>query len=101
MCPDRLEAATSRLEDMAMAVEDPSSPKSMGVSTPPAPAPPAPAKAAPSPTAPAADPIPPQIQDFDALIKNDVQNFVNMGEKIGGLVAEQVCLIDIKWKVAY
>ncbi|CAL5871185.1 uncharacterized protein PFLUO_LOCUS5432 [Penicillium psychrofluorescens] len=85
----RLEAATSRLEDMAMAVEDPSSPKSMGVSTPPAPAPPAPPKAAPSPTAPAADPIPPQIQDFDALIKNDVQKFVNLGEKIGGLVAEQ------------
>ncbi|KAJ6116795.1 hypothetical protein N7512_006520 [Penicillium capsulatum] len=57
----RLEAATSRLEDMAMAIDDPSSPKN----------------------------IPPQIQDFDALIKGDVQNFVNLGEKIGGLVAEQ------------
>lgn len=43
------------------------------------------------PAAPVAAPVPPQIQDFDALIKGDVQNFVNLGEKIGGLVAEQVC----------
>ncbi|KAJ5883566.1 uncharacterized protein N7473_010452 [Penicillium subrubescens] len=33
--------------------------------------------------------FPPQIQDFDALIKGDVQNFVSLGEKVGGLVAEQ------------
>ncbi|KAJ5832103.1 hypothetical protein N7474_000414 [Penicillium riverlandense] len=85
----RLEAATSRLEDMAMAVEGPSSPKSMGVSTPPPPAPPAPPKAVPAPAAPVADPIPLQIQDFDALIKNEVQKFVSLGEEIGGLVAEQ------------
>jgi hypothetical protein len=50
-----------------------------------------------------AAPVPPQIQDFDALIKGDVQNFVNLGEKIGGLVAEQVCLkkgILGTWSVA-
>ncbi|KAJ6180895.1 hypothetical protein N7519_011356 [Penicillium mononematosum] len=63
----RLEAATSRLEDMAMSFDDSSASKSF----------------------PAAAPVPPQIQDFDALIKGDVQNFVNLGEKIGGLVAEQ------------
>lgn len=58
------------------------------------PATPEPPKPTPSPqAAPAAAPIPPQIQDFDALIKGDVQNFVNLGEKIGGLVAEQV------WKI--
>lgn len=50
----------------------------------PAPPPPAP------PAAPAAPQVPAQIQDFDTLIKGDVQNFVNLGEKIGGLVAEQV-----------
>jgi adenylyl cyclase-associated protein len=42
-----------------------------------------------------AAPVPPQIEDFDALIKGDVQNFVNLGEKIGGLVAEQVNLPGI------
>lgn len=54
------------------------------------PEPPKPIAPPPPPAAPAADPIPPAIQDFDALIKNDVENFVEVGEKIGGLVAEQV-----------
>ncbi|KAJ5434129.1 hypothetical protein N7491_004724 [Penicillium cf. griseofulvum] len=86
----RLEAATSRLEDMAMSYDDPSAQKSLdgspssvpAITEPPKPSPPPPA-------APVAAPVPPQIQDFDALIKGDVQNFVNLGEKIGGLVAEQ------------
>ncbi|KAJ5752899.1 hypothetical protein N7520_009816 [Penicillium odoratum] len=86
----RLEAATSRLEDMAMNLDDPNIPKSTGTPTATSPAVPEPPKPAPPPpAAPAAAPIPPQIQDFDALIKGDVQNFVNLGEKIGGLVAEQ------------
>ncbi|KAJ5575025.1 hypothetical protein N7450_008924 [Penicillium hetheringtonii] len=53
----RLEAATSRLEDMAMSLDDPNVSKG--------------------------------LNDFDALIKGDVQNFVKLGEKIGGLVEEQ------------
>ncbi|KAJ5658495.1 uncharacterized protein N7484_002144 [Penicillium longicatenatum] len=86
----RLEAATSRLEDMAMSLDDPNDPKSAGTPTAAAPVVPEPPKPAPPPpAAPAAAPIPPQIQDFDALIKGDVQNFVNLGDKIGGLVAEQ------------
>ncbi|KAK4861909.1 hypothetical protein LT330_003047 [Penicillium expansum] len=87
----RLEAATSRLEDMAMSYDDSSAPKSLtgspssvsAIPPPPKPSPP------PPPPAPVAAPVPPQIQDFDALIEGDVQNFVNLGEKIGGLVAEQ------------
>lgn len=35
-------------------------------------------------------PLPPAIDDFDALINGDVKTFVNMSEEIGGLVAEQV-----------
>ncbi|KAJ5351433.1 hypothetical protein N7452_000407 [Penicillium brevicompactum] len=86
----RLEAATSRLEDMAMSLDDPSSPKSTNGPSSSVPATPEPPRAIPPPpAAPAAAPVPPQIQDFDALIKGDVQNFVNLGEKIGGLVAEQ------------
>ncbi|KAJ5181880.1 hypothetical protein N7449_012027 [Penicillium cf. viridicatum] len=86
----RLEAATSRLEDMAMSYDDSSAPKSLTGSPSSIPAiPPPPKPSPPPPAAPVAAPVPPQIQDFDALIKGDVQNFVNLGEKIGGLVAEQ------------
>lgn len=43
------------------------------------------------PTHPA-EPLPPSIEDFDAIISEDVQRYVNMSEAIGGLVAEQVGL---------
>lgn len=39
------------------------------------------------------EPLPPAIEDFDAIVNGDVQTFVNMSEDIGGLVAEQVELI--------
>ncbi|KAJ6143560.1 hypothetical protein N7471_003013 [Penicillium samsonianum] len=87
----RLEAATSRLEDMAMSYDDSSVPKSL-IGTPsslPAVSQPSTTPSPRLPAAPVAAPVPPQIKDFDALIKGDVQNFVNLGEKIGGLVAEQ------------
>lgn len=38
------------------------------------------------------EPLPPAIEDFDTIIDEDVQAFVNMSEEIGGLVAEQVRL---------
>lgn len=41
---------------------------------------------------PIPEPLPPAIDDFDLMISGDVQNFVSMGEDIGGLVAEQVRL---------
>ncbi|KAG0155009.1 hypothetical protein PDIDSM_582 [Penicillium digitatum] len=86
----RLEAATSRLEDMAMSYDDSSAPKSLtGSPSSVSAIPPPPKPSPPPPAAPVAAPVPPQIQDFDALIKGDVQNFVNLGEQIGGLVAEQ------------
>ncbi|BAE60782.1 adenylate cyclase-associated protein [Aspergillus flavus] len=84
----RLEAATSRLEDMAMGLDDPSSPKTLNAAAAPetvAPEPPKPA----FPPAPAAPAVPPQIEDFDTLINKDVRNFVDLGNKIGDLVAEQ------------
>lgn len=36
------------------------------------------------------EPLPPAIEDFDAIINGVVQTFVSMSEDIGGLVAEQV-----------
>ncbi|KAL2006389.1 hypothetical protein VTN00DRAFT_9057 [Thermoascus crustaceus] len=88
----RLEAATSRLEDMAMSFDGGNGVNHASPVAPPQntiPEPPKPIAPPPPPAAPAADPIPPAVQDFDALIKNDVENFVEIGQKIGGLVAEQ------------
>ena len=86
----RLEAATSRLEDMVpnlgdqsaatngLPAEDQKSQTSGGItqigqSDVPTPA-----------------PIPPVIDDFDKLINADVTKYVVISEQIGGLVAEQV-----------
>lgn len=86
----RLEAATSRLEDMAMSLDDPHSPKHVGSATAtPEPTAPVPVNTVAPPAPPAAPSLPPQIEDFDALINGDVRSFVDLGEKIGGLVAEQ------------
>lgn len=72
-----------------MSLDDPNSPKAINsAGAPEAVASPHP-QPAPS-AAPVAPPIPPQIQDFDTLINQDVKNFVDLGEKIGSLVAEQV-----------
>ena len=98
LCPElsltilkRLEAATSRLEDMVpnmgdqsaatngLSAADQDSQAPGGVKQLGAPdAPPSPA------------PLPPAIDDFDAVINGDVTKFVTMSEHIGGLVAEQV-----------
>ena len=89
---NRLEAATSRLEDMVTVVgEDSAAPNGLpsaqpqrltldddharGLS-PPAQQP--------------IETLPPAIDDFDKMIENDVKTYVNMSEEIGGLVAEQV-----------
>ncbi len=90
----RLEAATSRLEDMAQATIDPSAPTN-GVMTAPGTAMAAvsgadqPGGSANAPKQ-ADEPLPPALDDFDSLINGDVQTFVNMSEELGGLVAEQV-----------
>jgi hypothetical protein len=87
MC--RLEAATSRLEDMAMGLDEHNAQKAPDSTAALEPEP----SKQPTPTAPAAPapiPLPPQIEDFDTLIDKDVNSFVDLGRKIGGLVEEQV-----------
>lgn len=86
----RLEAATSRLEDMI-----PTETARNGMSSLPeagltAPRPNDQNAPTSSQTQLAVAPLPPAIDDFDALINADVKTFVNMSEEIGGLVAEQV-----------
>ena len=89
----RLEAATSRLEDMVPTMRPPSTDVN-GVASLPEHGLTAPgADARNGPTAsPRLAPanLPPAVDDFDALINGDVKTFVNMSEEIGGLVAEQV-----------
>lgn len=89
----RLEAATSRLEDMVPAMSDPTA-STNGMSSLPESgltAPAVDARGGPgTPDQQPMAPLPPAIDDFDALINGDVKTFVNMSEEIGGLVAEQV-----------
>ncbi|KAI9799571.1 MAG: hypothetical protein M1825_004497 [Sarcosagium campestre] len=91
---NRLEAATSRLEDMAQPSQgdSPTSHSTNGA------APHASAKApgqlpAASSVAPAtrkvSEPLPVSIESFDTLINQTVTRFVNLSDELGGVVAEQ------------
>ncbi len=94
----RLEAATSRLEDMVPNIGD-SSPSTNGIQSTRGQGmtaaegmdqsrviPPTPQKHL--------ETLPPVIDDFDSIINGEVKTFVNMSEEIGGLVAEQVHLAE-------
>ncbi|KAK7744837.1 suppressor of rasval19 [Diatrype stigma] len=95
----RLEAATSRLEDIASSTDElpqavpslthPASPPhhAAGIGSPapastPAPAPPA-SRAAPS------EPLPESIEEFDAFIAQSVDKYTKASNKLGGLISEQ------------
>lgn len=85
----RLEAATSRLEDMASAVvEAPKTNGALPAVTAAAPA----AAVASHPAAPkkVAEPLPLIIEDFDVFIDTAVKKYVDLSKDIGGPVAEQV-----------
>ena len=86
----RLEAATSRLEDLVPTIAEPSlaadgapSLSGQGPSTDRA-------LDQARPPSRHLETLPLVIDDFDAIINGQVKSFVNMSEEIGGLVAEQV-----------
>ncbi|KAK4176013.1 putative adenylyl cyclase-associated protein [Triangularia setosa] len=99
----RLEAATSRLEDIAQSAIDlestaqtpqgPSStttpqsstpaPSARAVAAPPPPPP------APKPAAPAEEELPEAVEEFNTFITDVVEKWVKLSEEIGGPVAEQ------------
>lgn len=91
----RLEAATSRLEDLATPLNPSASTNGTipmaGLATAPIPANTPESCATPKP---AVELLPQAINDFDSLIHGDVQAFVNFSEDLGGLVAEQVSMAD-------
>lgn len=84
----RLEAATSRLEDMATSV-DSSHPSTVAAISSSTTAPPHPSAAAMSAAALCVDPLPPSIEDFDKILDEDVKAFVSASVKVGGLVEQQ------------
>lgn len=102
---ERLEAATSRLEDIASsAVEIPqavpgiqetlASPiatSTKGVSN--APTPPAAVAAATAPAGAADEPLPESIEDFDAFLKSSVEKYAKLSQQLGGLIAEQAAKV--------
>lgn len=102
---ERLEAATSRLEDIASsAVEIPqavpgiqetlASPiatSTQGVSN--APTPPAAVAAATAPAGAADEPLPESIEDFDAFLKTSVDKYAKLSQQLGGLIAEQAAKV--------
>ncbi|KAI0141176.1 adenylate cyclase associated N terminal-domain-containing protein [Hypoxylon sp. NC0597] len=96
----RLEAATTRLEDIASStielpqavpaltatVATPSRPSSVASPTPQQPA------SAPSPVVRSQEPqepLPESIEEFDAFIDQSVDKYVRASNKLGGLIAEQ------------
>ncbi|KAJ3519157.1 hypothetical protein NM208_g14236 [Fusarium decemcellulare] len=99
----RLEAATSRLEDIAASTELP--PDAPGLSQP-VPAPPKPSVVATPPTAPApaapskpepelvAEPLPESIEEFDAFLSSSVDKYVKLSHELGGLVAQQASQVQ-------
>jgi adenylyl cyclase-associated protein len=89
----RLEAATSRLEDMVPNYGDISGAANGGLKSPDlgtGAAAGADQTRGNSPPEGIVEPLPPAIEDFDAIVNGVVQTFVNMSDDIGGLVAEQV-----------
>lgn len=86
---DRLEAATSRLEDIASATVEP--PKANGAAPTPAPTgalPPVPVATAPVKVL--APLLPQSVEEFDLFITGTLKKFVNLSDEVGGPVAEQV-----------
>lgn len=96
---NRLEAATSRLEDMAQATMDNTTAGTNGVSVKTAVA----GGAVSSATgdsithghAPPTESLPPSIKAFDDLIASDVKKFVSLSEELGGVVADQVQILNL------
>ncbi|KUI68685.1 Adenylyl cyclase-associated protein [Cytospora mali] len=95
----RLEAATSRLEDIASStIEIPQAVPALQETL----ASPVDSKAAsPTPSAPAPpaapviadEPLPESIEDFDAFLKTSVEKYFKLSNALGGLIAEQAAKV--------
>ncbi|KAF4996483.1 hypothetical protein FGRMN_4480, partial [Fusarium graminum] len=101
----RLEAATSRLEDIASSTAPPADAAvlNQAIPSPPNPTlaahtPPAASTskgAAPTSTVPeaATESLPESIEEFDAFLNTSVEKYVKLSHQLGGLVAQQAALV--------
>ncbi|KAH9897219.1 adenylate cyclase associated N terminal-domain-containing protein [Xylariomycetidae sp. FL2044] len=97
----RLEAATTRLEDIASStIELPQAVPALKQSTPtppnngsavqnPAPLPPVNSPPVAAPKSTPQEPLPESIEEFDAFINTTVDKYVKASNKLGGLISEQ------------
>lgn len=92
----RLEAATSRLEDMAASTIE--LPKLNGAAPTPAPTgplpPPPSIRATPEPPKAIAESIPESVEDFETFLSGTVKKYVSLSDELGGPVAEQVIQVN-------
>jgi len=87
----RLEAATSRLEDLATVTPPYNADGSSIGQVTPVPAPPnvqTPSATA-SALAPPPEPLPPSVEEFDDIISNEVAKYGSLSAELGDLIAEQ------------
>ncbi|TVY56900.1 Adenylyl cyclase-associated protein [Lachnellula suecica] len=87
----RLEAATSRLEDMATSTEPPRLNGAAPTPAPtgPLPAPPTISQTPPQPPKSVLETVPESVEEFDKLLTGTVKKFVNLSDELGGAIAEQ------------
>lgn len=94
----RLEAATSRLEDIAAIPSYPSSSGAVSAITSTASAA-STIKNVPPPQAPVPEePLPASVEEFDELIAGAVAKYVEKSKGLGELIAEQVRMALVVWK---
>ena len=86
----RLEAATSRLEDIASSAETlPTTNGTTGAPSAPPPSGPLPQPPTGQKEAPKQE-LPQSIEDFDTLLNGDVKAWTDLSRSLGGVIAEQV-----------
>ncbi|KAL1615384.1 suppressor of rasval19 [Diplodia seriata] len=96
----RLEAATSRLEDIASSSFEKPSALDAAPGAQAAAAAQTPARASAPPAAPGAPPapakadVPPMLAAFDELLDNELKEFVSLSKQLGGPIAEQASALS-------
>lgn len=93
----RLEAATSRLEDIASStVEIPQVVPNIQetLASPVAGSAGGPSNAVPAAPAAAVEELPESVEDFDSFLKSSVDKYLDLSKQLGGLIAEQAELVN-------
>lgn len=88
--PSRLEAATSRLEDIATSTDLPEDLSTLGQPAPSVPDPSAASKGPRGSHLSPSEPLPESIEEFDVFLSSSVDKYAKLSKQLGGVVAQQV-----------